>query len=93
MEEKPIYNVKPNGKDRLYSDEPSIAFIDDVKACSCGAIIGGYVHIAGKVWLNIDGVELYAGHGRCVYCLREWHFMSSEKTLERLIERVKARSI
>ena len=53
----------------------------------CGVEIGQYVEDGGRVCLQIGAVILDAAHGRC-QCGVEWHWSSSEKRLEMLLENV-----
>jgi hypothetical protein len=55
----------------------------------CHAVIGAYVRQGRRVLMRIGPLTLYAVHGVCTGCGEPYHFTSSEKMLESLIERVK----
>ena len=56
-------------------------------ACAnCGAIIGEYIETNNRIWLKIGIVTLEYAHGKCD-CGAAWHWATSDKTIERLIER------
>ncbi len=56
----------------------------------CNQLIGEYVQVRNEIWLLIGGVKLFAAHGICANCGKEYHFYASEKKLEKIIARLKA---
>ena len=62
--------------------------LDKLVMCSeCMRVIGFYQEVDGQVMLKIGGVNVWSLHGNCTRCDAEFHFSSSEKRLERLVER------
>lgn len=61
----------------------------DVDCVECGFNLGEYVQVGDDVWLSVGNLMLKVAHGKCVICGTEWHFVSSDKKLERLIERMR----
>ena len=80
MEEAAIYEVKT---------EPIIT--DMVYCQGCGVAIGSYIQVDSQVWIEINGIQLYVAHGKCALCDTSWHFVGSDKKLERLLQRIKDR--
>ncbi len=56
-----------------------------VTCAKCGATIGECTEHAGRVWLRIGIIALEYAHGACE-CGQDWHWASSDKTLERMME-------
>lgn len=69
--------------------EPIIA--DMVYCQGCGVAIGSYIQVDSQVWIEVNGLQLYVAHGKCALCDTSWHFVGSDKKLERLLQRIKDR--
>jgi len=67
--------------------------VDRLVYCqNCGALIGAYVQgFNGRIALELSSIRLYDGDGFCRLCGAEWHWHSSEKKLEDIINRCKNR--
>ncbi len=59
---------------------------DNVK-CHCGNEIGQRVKFGRHEFIRLGGVILYSAHGRCSACNREWHFVSEDVLLRRILAR------
>ena len=73
-EPKPTYETAP------------IEQAPEYVTCTCGQAIGAYQQVGGHVLLRLGGVLLSSAHGVCT-CGKDFHWASSDRTLERLIER------
>ena len=66
--------------------------ITDMVYCQgCDVAIGSYIQVDSQVWIEISGLHLYVAHGKCALCDMGWHFVGSDKKLERLLQRIKDR--
>ncbi len=67
---------------------------DNAVCCpGCGVVIGQYVAIGNRTWLQVGPLQLEAAHGRCQFCNTEYHWTASGKMLEDLLARRRQRAI
>ena len=53
----------------------------------CRVVIGTYTEIDGRTWLQIGVVVVRDFSGRCQVCSAPVYFHSTDKTLEKVLER------
>jgi hypothetical protein len=58
---------------------------------TCNVEVGSYSEIGGKIWLQVGILRVSILHGECRNCHSPFHWVASEKRLERLIERCSRR--
>jgi hypothetical protein len=57
--------------------------------CECGAVLGCYeTGPDGRQWLRVGSWLFASARGICTNCKREFHFMATDKQLDRLIDRL-----
>jgi hypothetical protein len=62
----------------------------EIVCAQCETVIGRMVQVNDAPMLKVGEVIMYAMHGYCVKCGRSFHFNTSEKKLEALLEKIKA---
>lgn len=53
----------------------------------CGAQIGHFMEVEGRVWVRIGAVNLRYMSGVCGFCGEPFTYSSTDKTLERMFKR------
>jgi len=54
---------------------------------NCHTLIGFYVRVEKRVWLQVGALQMHKLHGRCCACHTEFHYCASDKELEDLLKR------
>lgn len=62
---------------------------EEITCAKCGTKIGNIVVVDDQEWLSVNGVIVTVMRGVCVNCGAEFHWSISERTLAKLINRVK----
>jgi RNase P subunit RPR2 len=55
---------------------------------NCHTLIGFYVRVEKRVWLQVGALKLRTAHGKCAVCDTEYHYCESQKQLEQLLKRL-----
>lgn len=67
--------------------KPTYTADDSVRCPGCSTGLGAYVCEGPETWLQIGPVRAKVVHGKCVNCGQDYHFVASEKRLEKLLKR------
>lgn len=79
------------GKMEIANEENSIFLLSNkvIRCARCGKVIGRIVFVDNQECLAINTIVVTVLRGVCVNCGAEFHWSISERTLAKLINRVK----